>query len=250
MALPVLTTPKYKLTIPSNGKEISYRPFVVKEEKILLMAKESKDPKEVIDSIKEVIAACTYNEVDVQSLATFDIEYIFLQIRSKAVSNTAEIALKCNHELEDGRYCDNKINLIVNLSTIKVEIPEGHTKKIPLTDTVGVVMRYPTFDLIDSLGIFKQEIADIKEGIEKVDLFKVIQESIELIWDGEELFYAKDASPEEMCAFMDSMTEEQFKKVRNFMDTIPSITHTVKFKCPVCLNESLYTFKGISDFFS
>lgn len=247
MSLPVLTSPEYSLTVPSTSQEISFRPFLVKEEKILLMAKESNDQKEIVSAMKNIISSCTFNKVDVNTLATFDIEYIFLNIRANSVGKLVDIALKCNSKVEGQKEpCKGKISMKIDLSKIKVEFPEGHSKKIKINDTVGCVMKYPSFDTLTTLGIINEDISG--NNLDR-SIYELVASCMESVWNNDEVHYTKDISKDDLNNFLDTMTSEQFKKFKEFFETMPALTHTVNYKCPSCGKEDTYTFKGITDFF-
>ena len=171
--LPSLKTPKYQVTIPSTGKKVKYRPFLVKEEKVLLMAKESKDPRDTMEAMKDILSACLLGTVKVEDLALFDIEYLFMKIRAKSVGEIIDLNLKCKnkvYEKDSGKHqeCGTLIPISINLEKLKIKRTEGHTNIIPLQGNVGIVMKYPTIDIIDKL-----------EKIDESDVMDIIISSIE-----------------------------------------------------------------------
>ena len=236
MALPILTTPTYELEVPSTATKIKYRPFLVKEEKILLMAMESDDNNQVIQAVKTIVSECTYNKVDLGNSPMFDIEYIFLQIRGKSAGEVSNIRLLCK---DDGKtYADVEINL----NDIEVQVTEEHTNKIELTDEMGMIMTYPTIDSFMNTGINK---------IDSSNMLEVIATCILQIYDkkGEEVFEAKDQTKKELNDFIEQLTSHQFQEVQKFFDTMPKLQHMVKVKNPETnvVNEVLLS--GLNDFF-
>ena len=236
MALPILTTPTYELEVPSTATKIKYRPFLVKEEKILLMAMESDDNNQIIQAVKTIVSECTYNKIDLGNSPMFDIEYIFLQIRAKSAGEVSNLKLLCK---DDGKtYADVE----VNLTEIEVQVTEEHTNKIELTDEMGMIMTYPTIDSFMNTGINK---------IDSSNMLEVIATCILQIYDkkGEEVFEAKDQTKKELNDFIEQLTSHQFQEVQKFFDTMPKLQHVVKVKNPETnvVNEVLLS--GLNDFF-
>tara|TARA_B110000285_G_scaffold232280_1_gene302972 strand:+ start:732 stop:1445 length:714 start_codon:yes stop_codon:yes gene_type:complete len=237
MALPVLTTPTYELEVPSTGEKLKYRPFLVKEEKILLMALESADNAEIIQAIKTIVSECTFNKLGLGDMPIFDVEYIFLQIRSKSVGEVSNLRLLCE---DDGKtYADIEINL----SEIAVEVVENHTNKIELTDEMGIIMTYPTIDSYVNTGI-----STINTG----NMLDVISSCILQIYDkkGEEVFEAKDQSKKELTDFIEQLNTQQFKDLQKFFDTMPKLTHTLIVENPKTKVKNKVILSGLSDFFA
>jgi len=231
MALPKVATPKYSLKLPSNGDTINYRPFLVKEEKILLMAVESEDDRELANAVKTIINNCIESDdVDVQTLPVFDIEYLFLNLRSKSVGETVKLKLKCEK-------CEHECLVGVNLSDVGVIKTEGHDSKIQLTDDIGVVMRYPTFGMLDSPNM-------------KENPLKVVNMCIDKIYDAKTVHEAKDSTDEELSDFVDSLNHLQFEKIQKFFETMPKMQKVINFKCDSCLNENSVTMEKLQDFFA
>ena len=236
MALPILTTPTYELEVPSTATKIKYRPFLVKEEKVLLMAMESGENNQIIQAVKTIVSECTFNKVDLSNSPMFDIEYIFLQIRGKSAGEVSNIRLLCK---DDGKtYADVEINL----NDIEVHVTEEHTNKIELTDEMGMIMTYPTIDSFMNTGINK---------IDSSNMLEVIATCILQIYDkkGEEVFEAKDQTKKELNDFIEQLTSHQFQEVQKFFDTMPKLQHMVKVKNPETnvVNEVLLS--GLNDFF-
>jgi hypothetical protein len=240
MILPQNTTAIYTLTVPSTQKEFKFRQFFVKDEKALLIAQESENATVMLDTIKEVIKRCNVNNIDVEKLASFDIEYIFLQMRSKSVGEMVSLTFSC--DVDHGKDNEKaKVVATINLEDVVVEKIEGHTNKIGLFGDVGVVMKYPSIDTI------KKVQTNINEDVDT--LFSVITDCVEYIYDTDQIYYSKEIEKAELIEFMNNLTSEQFNKIQNFFRTMPKIRVYVKFKCPVCGLEHNKYLEGLSSFF-
>jgi len=245
MNLPKLNTPTYFLTIPSTKKKVKYRPFLVKEEKIMMLVKESKNQVEIIEVMKDVVKACTFDKLDPNKLSTFDIEYIFLQLRSKSVGEKIEINMKCVNEVDhiedDGitktsKPCGGIIPFDIDISKIRVKTPKEHTNNIILDDDIGITFKYPSVN-----NIYDEE---------NVDDIEIIVDLIESIFDKDNVYEASETKREELVEFVENITQKQFIKIKKgFFDTMPSLEHTIKYKCSDCGYQGEHTFRGISDFF-
>jgi|AntAceMinimDraft_1070359.scaffolds.fasta_scaffold00125_40 hypothetical protein len=231
MALPVIDTPKYSVKIPSTQKEVTYRPYLVKEEKVLMLAMESEDQSQILRAVQDVIDACTFGKLQVKQLATFDLEYLFLKLRSKSVGEVSKINLKCSN-------CEESNEYELNLDALEVQGTEFDSK-IMLTDKVGIKLRYPTVE--DAQKISKLE------GIEAV--MKTVVNSIEMIFDENNVYPAKDSTPQELQAFVDSLNSAQFKKIEQFFQSMPSLKHDVKYTCSNCGTVNEFELKGLANFF-
>ena len=237
MALPLANVAKYELTLPSQQKTINYRPFLVKEEKILLMAMESGESKEMLSAIKEIVKSCTFNEMNAEEHPMFDIEYVFLQIRSKSVGEVAKIKVLCP---DDGvTYADVE----VDLSKIEVYVDDDHTSNIVIDEErkLGVTMKYPTLKDVDGDGLTGEV------NIEKT--YKMIENSIESIYEGETVHLSKDIEKKELTEFLENLTADQMKKLTAFYNSMPRLEHKVKVKNPKTEVESEVTIKGLASFF-
>ena len=237
MALPISTTPTYTLTIPSTDRQVKYRPFLVKEEKALLIAQQSEDPIVMVDTLKDIIKSCIKDEIDVDKLATFDIEYIFSQIRARSVGEVVELVFLCD-TCEDEKA---KVKVAFDLTKIKVEKNPNHTNKIALFNDVGVVMKYPGVEIINKLQSVDSASMD--------QIFDVIIECIEYIYDSTELFHAREQTREELVQFLENLTSEQLSKIQQFFDTMPKIRLEVDYNCPVCGKAHHRYLEGINSFF-
>ena len=235
MALPKLNAPRYEMKIPSTGKKVIYRPYLVKEEKVLMLALESKDDKQMVRAIKDVISACTDEGVDADKLTMFDLEYIFMQLRGKSVGETTEISVGC-------KSCDTKNTININLDKVTVKVLKESERKIKLTDTVGVVMKYPSVN--DVIDIQVSEEAEIDK------LFDMIAFCIDSVYSGDELFDASTQSKAEVRDFIESLNTEQFNRIKEFIQDMPSAAITVDFKCIKCGEHNNFEVKGLANFFS
>ena len=238
MSLPKLNTAVYEATLPSTNKVIKYRPFLVKEEKILLTAMEDGSEKTISNAVNQIIKNCVQGNIKVKELPTFDIEYLFLRLRAKSVGEKVTIGLKpypCSQN--QGEICNNTTEVEINLEEVKVVKNEKHTTKIMLDDNVGIKMSYP------DLSILGQKNTDVESGL------KLIKDSIEIIFTNEETFDRSSFTQKELDEFFDSLTTDQFAKIKDFFDTMPVLKHTVKYKCATCGEEKETTIQGLNSFF-
>jgi hypothetical protein len=236
MALPKINTPTYELVVPSTNEKIKYRPFLVKEEKILLIAMESNENNQILQAVKDIVLECTFNKLNLGDMPMFDVEYIFLQIRGKSVGEVSKLKLLCE---DDG---ETYANVEVDLNDINVEVSENHTNKIELTDEMGIIMKYPTLDAFNDTGISE---------INSKNMLDVISSCILQIYDkkGEEVFDAKDQTQEELTNFIGDLNSKQFKDLQNFFETMPKLQHTVIVKNPKTEVENKVVLQGLNDFF-
>lgn len=230
MSLPKLNTPTFELTLPSTGKKIKFRPFLVKEHKILLTLAEADDA-EVARVVSELVDVCTFNKLKVSDLPHFDIEYIFLQLRAKSISESVDVIVNCE--------CGNKIDATFNLDNIKVEKTPEHSTKIMLTKEYGVEMSYPVFDEV--VGVFASN-----DTSKVVDL---IVKCIKGVFDAENYWDTKDQTKEEIEEFVFSLTKEQFDKIENFFVTAPKVVQEIETDCPKCGRHNVSRLEGLSNFF-
>jgi hypothetical protein len=237
MALPRLDVPTYELAIPSTDDKIKYRPFLVKEEKILLIAMESGETKDMLQAVKDIVDECTFNQLNLGTMPMFDIEYIFLNIRAKSVGEVSKLKVLCQDDMK------TYANVEIDLSEIEVQVEEGHTNKIELTDEMGVIMKYPT---IDSFSV--NNITDITTD----NMLEVIATCIAQIYDkkGEEVYDSKDSTQKELIEFVEQLNTKQFQDMQKFFDTMPTLKHTITVKNPKTKKESKVTLAGLSDFFA
>jgi len=236
MALPTMDLPSYELEVPSTKKKIKIRPFLVKEEKVLLLALESDDEKNIKDAVLGLLKACIQSRVKVENLSTFDLEYIFLNIRAVSVGEIVEMNITC----QDDEKTQVRYNL--NLTDVQVIFPEGHTNKIMLTDTTGVIMKYPSFDRFvgSQFG---------NESVDENEVIKIIAESIDQIFQGEDVYDESTTSKKEFVQFVESLTNAQMEKIQAFFESSPRLEHTFTVTNPNTGVESEYVLRGLQSFF-
>ena len=240
MPLPKIATPSYELELPSTGKTIQYRPFLVKEEKLLVIALESEDTKQITNAIKAVIRACILTKgVKVEVLPTFDIEYLFLNIRGKSVGEDIDVKLTCPDDNE------TEVSINVNLDDIQVEKPEGHSNQIKLDKNLMMELKYP------SLNEFIKNNFDPNDTTKNPmeQSFDLIGSCISKIYNEDEVWAASDCSKKEISDFLDSMNSTQFKELEKFFETMPRLTHTIKVVNPKTKVESDVVLEGLASFF-
>jgi hypothetical protein len=237
MALPKLDVPIYELTVPSTDEKIKYRPFLIKEEKILLIAMESGQNEDVIQGVKQIVSECTFNKLKLGNMPMFDVEYIFLQIRSKSVGEVSKLKILCR---DDG---ETYANVEVDLTEIEVQVNDDHTNKIELTDEMGVIMKYPTIDSFSTAGI---------SDITPENMLDVIVACIDKVYDkkGEEVYDSKDSSKKELMDFVEGMNTTQFQDVQAFFDSMPKLRHEITVVNPKTKKENIVALSGLNDFFA
>ena len=236
MALPTMDLPSYELEIPSNKKKIKIRPFLVKEEKVLLLALESDDEKNIKDAVYNLLKTCILSRLKVENLSTFDLEYIFLNIRAISVGEVVEILITCQDDEE------TKVKYNLNLTNINVIFPEGHTNKIMLTDTTGVIMKYPSFDdFVEGQFSNKQYNED--------SVIKIIAGSIDQIFQGDEVYDQSTTTKKEFLQFVENLTKDQLEKIQEFFESAPRLEHTFNITNPNTGVESEYSLRGLQSFF-
>ena len=238
MPLPKIATPTYELVLPSNNKTIKYRPFLVKEEKLLVLALESEDSKQITNAIKAVLSSCIKTRgVKVETLPTFDIEYLFLNIRGKSVGEVIEVNL---YAPDDGV---TSVPVEINIDDIQVNKDENHTNKIQLDDTLMMEMRYPSLDQ------FIDNNFDVGGEVNLEKSFELIAASIETVYNDEEVWSASDCTKKELVAFLEQMNTLQFKKVEKFFETMPKLSHEIEVQNPKSGVKSKVVLEGLSSFF-
>ena len=240
MPLPKIATPSYELELPSTGKTIQYRPFLVKEEKLLVIALESEDTKQITNAIKAVIKSCVLTKgVKVEALPTFDIEFLFLNIRGKSVGEDIDLKLVCPDDEK------TEVSVSINLDDIKVQKLEGHTKQIKLDDNLMMELKYPSLN-----EFIKNNFDPNDKSKNPMDQsFDLIGSCIDKIYNEDEVWVADDCSKKEINEFLDSMYSNQFKEVEKFFETMPKLSHTVKVYNPTTKVESDVVLEGLASFF-
>jgi len=238
MPLPKIATPTYELVIPSTGKKIKYRPFLVKEEKVLILAMESEDMNTIATAVKDVIKNCIITRgVKVEELATFDIEYLFLNIRGKSVGEEVEVLITCP---DDGT---TKVPAVIALDEIEVVFDDEHNKDIRLDDTLTMRLKYPSMDQFIKSNF-------VLNDISVDDTFEVVMSCIEQIYNEEESWSSKDCTKKEMKEFIEQLSSKQFKEIEKFFETMPKMSHTVKVTNPETGVESDVVLEGLASFFA
>ena len=231
MALPEIATPTYTLTIPSTKKKVKYRPFLVKEQKILILAMENEDQEQILDAITNTIKACLITKVDMATLALFDIEYLFLQIRARSISEEIEMRVTC---ADDG---ETTVDVKFMVDDVKVNFPKGHTNIIKLSDNLTIEMQYPDLDYFTKINFMD----------EKVDEYELVAKCIKRVYVGEDDFTSD--SLDESKAWVEGLTNNQFEKIQSFFETMPTLRHVLKVKNPKTKVMNEVVLEGLSDFF-
>ena len=234
MPLPVINAPTYELTIPSTGQTVQYRPFLVKEEKILLMANEGGEATEIVRAMKQIIGNCIQNGYNTDNMPLFDVEYIFLKLRSKSVNEFSEVGFRCPE-------CDEVNRVQIDLSGVEISVDDTHSNKVELTNDIGLIMKYPQ---LDSVNINDLESNDVNV------VFEVISSCIDSIYQGEEIHDSGDYTKQEISEFINNLTQEQFLKIQQFFDTMPKLSHTVPYKCGKCEYDEPLLLEGLQNFFA
>ena len=238
MTLPKINTPEYKLRVPSTDEEITYRPFLVKEEKLLLIAQETGTEDATYRAVKKIIENCCHGKIDLEKMPLFDMEYIFLNIRAKSIGEVAKLKVTCPDDNE------TKVDIEVDLTKVQVEMDKTHDARIQLSEepNIGILMSYPS---IDTLG--QTTTKGNKKDADK--LFEMIAGSLYQIWEGEETHDAMDYSMKDKLAFLESLNHSQFEKVQKFFETMPTLKHEIEVTNPKTNVTSTVTLSGMNDFF-
>lgn len=235
MALPQLNSVKYDLFLPGLGKTVEFRPYLVKEEKILMMALESQDQKQILSAVVDIIDACVFDDIDVKKLAVFDVELLFITLRSKSVGEGVDINMKCSE-------CETENPVSIALDEINVPTVDHESKTLMITDNVGVTLRYPSFQDVQKQ---KPEEMDTMDGV-----LKLLASCIETIFDAEEVHDTKDLKESEVLEFVEQMNNNQFQSISEFFNDMPSLRSVVHFKCANCKHENEIELRGIQSFFT
>lgn len=233
MNLPVLNTPTYEMEIPSTGEKIKYRPFLVKEQKLLMMAQESGDDESQLRTVGEIVKSCTFDKIShPEKLPTFDIEYMFLMTRAQSVGSKIPMTVTCP---DDG---ETKVDYELNIDEIKVKKVDGHTNVIMLTDDIGITMKYPNLDMVKSFTNIDENITNIS--------FDMIRDCIQNVFDKDQVY--EDMSSKDLQNFIEQMNTDQFEKISKFFETMPKLTHTIKVTNPNTGVESEVVLEGLQSF--
>ena len=233
MGLPKLDTPTYRLTLPSTGEEIQYRPFLVKEQKLLMMAQESEDDQQLVDAVTSLVGTCTFDKVDANDSPMFDIEYIFLQVRGKSVGEKIQLKLICPDDEE------TTVETEVDINDIAVQMTDNHTNEVKITDTVKMFLKYPL--LKDMKGL-------MAETSEMQQIFSMLNKCVHEIHYGEQIFNEIDISEKDINEFIDQLTTNQFEGITTFFDTMPKLRHVIPIMNPKTKVESEVVVEGLASF--
>ena len=243
--LPKIDVPVYETTLISTGKKVKFRPFLVKEQKLFLMAAQSEDQNEIVDVVKQVLNNCLVSKVDIDELPTFDLENLFMNLRAKSVGEVINLKYTCNNNVSDEngetKKCGSLVNFDVNLLDIKPEINKEHSKKIEISKKLGIVMKYPTIKMLKNL-----------EGInfDNIDgIIEVIVSCIDYIYDENQMYYAKDTEKQELIDFVENLQQDDLAKIQVFFDTMPKIKKQLDFHCKKCGYDEKITVEGLQNFF-
>jgi len=233
MSLPIIDVPVYNLTVPSTGESIKFRPFLVKENKLLLLANETNATDSMYDALVQIIVNCTFGKVAVEKLALFDLQYIFLKIRSKSIGEVADFSIECEG-------CKEPVQVEMNLDSIEIQKNPLHNPKVLLSDSVGVMLKSPTIGSEKIIG------SNLPEAEKDVD-FAI--SCIDYIFDKETIYHSKDTPKAELKTFIESLSSENYNKIKAFFETLPKIHSELNYKCPKCSKEGKIVIDNIRDFF-
>lgn len=242
--LPKIDVPIYELTLPLTNRLIHFRPFLVREEKILLMAMESNEADSILLAIKQILTNCCLDDLNVDELPITDIEYLFLNLRARSVNEVVELPYRCNNKIEvngEENECGNIVKLEMNLLEIQPEVHEKKIDKIELSKNMGILIKYPSFKMVEE--------AQKQEGSEVDKLMNVLIACIDGVYTEENIFYSKDVPKKELLEFIEGLTREQFTKVQEFFETMPKIKKDVEFNCAKCGYHETITIEGLQNFF-
>ena len=240
MPLPKISTPTYELELPSTGKKIRYRPFLVREEKILIMALESEDTKQISNAVVQILSDCIATKaVKVSEISTFDIEYLFLNVRAKSVGETVEVNVTCP---DDG---ETQVQMEINIDDIKVQKDPNHTNIVKLDDTLSMKLKYPSLEqFVENNFEVTEDGSDVNKSL------SMITSCIDVVYDEEESWNASDCTKKELEEFVEQMNTKQFKEIETFFVTMPKLSHTIKVKNPKTKIESEVVLEGLASFFT
>jgi hypothetical protein len=239
MALPKIDVPVYELDLPLSKKHIRFRPFLVKEQRNLLMALESEDTEAIEQNIRQVLTNCTITELDIDSLPLTDMEYYFINLRARSVGEVVENKYKCNNEV-DGKECGNIMDVKVNLLDIKVKMNDDIKDTVQINEKLAVKLKYPEYSLI-------KRMSNVESAADMA--LDMVAESIESIYDGEQFYYAAEVEPSELIEFVESLNQEQFVKLEEFFNNLPVLNKNVEMKCSKCGFDHNIPVEGLESFF-
>jgi DNA-directed RNA polymerase subunit M/transcription elongation factor TFIIS len=233
MALPKLENPTYAFNVPSLNRKVEFRPFLVKEEKVLMMAQESQDEKKILKTVKDIISACSFGKLNPDECAASDLEYLFLQLRAKSVGETVSVKIKCSE-------CDNYEKCVINLEEIALSEPKDLDNTIEITDSIGLILK--TISLSDAEKINKK---DTEKAFNQTIMY-----SIESIYDSDNVYPASESTEKELIEFIDSLSHKHLEKIQSYIQNVPKLQHECQFKCTQCGHDNVTILEGIESFFS
>lgn len=237
-SLPIPSVPTYETELPSTGKKIKYRPFLVREEKVLLLAMESEDEKEIESAVKSILKSCILSRIKVEDLATFDLEYLFLRIRAASVGEEVKLKVTC---LDDG---ETQVDVTINLLDVEVQKPENHTNKIMISDDMGLVMKYPSMDKFVKITLLNKDLETTDE------VFEMLADCIDQIFNGEQVWDVEETPRKDVLNFIESLTQKQFEKVQEFFESMPILKYEFSVINPNTGVKSDYKLEGLQSFFA
>ena len=242
--LPKIDVPIYETNLISNGQKIRFRPFLVKEQKLFLMASQSDDTKDMVDAIKQVIRNCVLDEIDVETLPTFDLENLFIQLRARSVNDIVNLSYNCNNKVTNDKgeekTCGNLVKFDIDLLSLRAEKNPNHTNKIEITEKLGIVLKYPTFNMMEKIDMENNNMEHILD---------IIISCIDYIYDQDNIYYAKDSTKEELTEFVENLQQSNLEKIQEFFTTLPKLKKELHFHCNKCGYEEGITVEGIQNFF-
>lgn len=243
--LPKLDVPLYNLTLPLTKKNIKFRPFLVKEEKLLLMAMESGEEETVMNAIKQIVINCCLDEVNVEEIPVTDLEFIFLNLRARSIGEVVDLQYKCNNKIKNNetgeeKPCNGTVKFALNLLELRPEVNPEHNSKIELSDKMGIVMKYPNLKFLESAN-------KIENNTERI--MKVLMNCVDYIYDSETVYHRKDINDKDLTEFLENLNRQQFEKIQRFFETLPKIKTNLDFKCVKCGYEEKIVLEGIQNFF-
>ena len=241
--LPKLDVPTYEVNLISTGKPVRFRPFLVKEQKLFLMASESDDPKETINVIRQVLKNCIIDELDIDILPTFDLEWLFIHLRARSVEEVVHLSYKCNNTVKNDEGEDTKCSGVVEIDVNLLEIEPfknpDHKNKVEINENLGIVLKYPTFEMVEKY-----------ESLGEVEVMSnVLVDCIDYIYDKDQMYHGKDTDRKELVEFIDNLQQKDLEKFKQFFDTVPEVKKDVSFECPKCKYKEDIAIKGIQSFF-
>lgn len=241
--LPKIETPVYEVKLISNGKTVQFRPFLVKEQKLFLMNTENDDVDATVKVIRQILKNCVLSDIDIDALPVFDLEYLFMHLRARSVSESVNLKYRCNNDIKsesgEEKKCGTINEIAFNVLEIQPTLVEGHTKKFKLNDKIGIVMKYPTFETMQkAMGKTENDV-----------IMDLIYDSIDQVYDDENVYHMKDSTREEIIEFVDNLQQKDLENIRVFFETMPKMKKDIHYKCKKCGYEENITLEGVQSFF-